>query len=548
MSSISDILSVYLVTDSRLLPPGVTLAESVAKAIEGGVSIVQLREKSLDTAGFVKLARELQQICKKANVPFLINDRVDVALAIDADGVHIGQDDMPLTTARRLLGSSKIIGVTVETPAQAVQAAIDGADYIGTSAVYPTTTKVHPRGIAALGHDGVADILAAVAQWEDSNTDSELQPARRIPVITIGGINATNVEQLVIATTEKTLSIRGDKTPKILAGVAVVSAIIAEQDSKTAAEKLKTQFTSGLTSAKALAASASLEASSLALRMFSRLSISDASNNLCDRVVAAFEKVRSNKPLVHNITNFVVMTMSADIILHAGGSPLMAHSVQEVENIVAFISSLVINIGTLSDPWIEGMHKAAAKANERNVPIVLDPVGGGATPYRMKTTMDLLTKHRIAIVKGNAGEIGSILGSSEVASRGVDSAGELKEPHLVAKKASLLLNGTTVCISGKDDFISDGTRVVKCSNGNGMLGTITGTGCSTTALIGCFAGVESDPVVAAVGGTVLMGVAAELAMASGDVRGASSFRIALFDAIFNMDASTLRKLMRVTVL
>jgi hydroxyethylthiazole kinase len=269
------------------------------------------------------------------------------------------------------------------------------------------------------------------------------------------------------------------------------------------------------------------------------------------------------------------MNDNANAVLAIGGSPLMAHryfstasiilfdqhandiscinSTEEMSSIVSFINALVINIGTLSDPWIAGMHQAAETANSRNVPIVLDPVGVGATPYRMKTTMDLLNKHKIAILKGNAGEIGSIMGAEGVQSRGVDSEGDLKNPENVARELAKRL-GVCVAITGPVDYISDGKTVVRCHCGNDYLGKITGTGCNTTVLVGSFAGVESDPLVAAVGGILVMGIAAELAVmaktrdGSPKVTGPMSFKTALFDAIYHVDAATLKRHAKVEVL
>lgn len=133
--------SLYLVTDSSLVPEGTTLLNQIERALEGGVTIVQLREKNLDTGPFIELARQVQQITRKFNVPLLINDRLDVALAVDADGVHIGQDDMPMRQARQLLGPRKIIGVSVNTIDEAKEAIQAGADYLGVGAVWDTSTK-----------------------------------------------------------------------------------------------------------------------------------------------------------------------------------------------------------------------------------------------------------------------------------------------------------------------------------------------------------------------------------------------------------------------
>jgi thiamine-phosphate diphosphorylase/hydroxyethylthiazole kinase len=145
--------SLYLVTDSSLVPSHTTLLGQIEQALEGGVTIVQLREKDMDTGPFIDLARQVKALTQKYNVPFIINDRLDVALAVDADGVHIGQDDMPLVEARRILGHGKIIGVSCNNEDEARQATTDGADYLGIGAVWFTSTKElkkEPLGVAGV--------------------------------------------------------------------------------------------------------------------------------------------------------------------------------------------------------------------------------------------------------------------------------------------------------------------------------------------------------------------------------------------------------------
>ncbi|KAJ3035238.1 hypothetical protein HDV00_004146 [Rhizophlyctis rosea] len=526
MSKLAFDPTVYLVTDRNLLPPGVTLVDAVRSAIAGGVTLVQLREKTADTRTFVRTAQALLTVCRAANVPLLINDRIDVALAVDADGVHVGQDDMPLETARRLLGPNKILGVTCETVAQAVEAAESGlVDYIGTAAVFDTPTKKHKDGFEFLGISGVKSLLEAVRAWP-------------IPVVTIGGLNLSNIEQ-VLRESRVEAGPSGEPARQ-LAGIVFVSAIIAQPDASKAAsallEKIRPFVTASLQ--RVIPRPANLQA-------------------FVDKVAAALTRVRANRPLIHNITNFVVMNDTANTILHLGGSPVMAHAVEEVADITKFAGALVINIGTLSPTWVEAMHVAAKQASVLNTPVILDPVGAGATPHRTNTCIDLLKAHPIRILKGNAGEIGAIAGTEGVQTRGVESVGTLSNGALVAKNLSIQLGqqhpGKPLCvaISGVVDYISDGTRIVECANGNEWLGTLTGTGCTTAALTGCFAAVEEDPVVAAVGGVMAMGVAAEIAVEklvkeSGRVEGPGSFKRALYDALFRLDAEALRSRAKVT--
>ncbi|KAI9091168.1 thiamine-phosphate pyrophosphorylase [Phlyctochytrium arcticum] len=215
-------LSLYLVTDSGLLPEGRDLVDTVAEAIAGGVTLVQLREKKLGTRSFLALAQRLLKVCRAAGVPLLINDRIDIALAVDADGVHIGQDDMPLATARKLLGQDKIIGITVETAEQAKTAIANGADYLGSAAIFPTGTKQHPAGFKPLGVDGVRSLMESVQE-------------HNLPMCTIGGIGFSNVEEILEGAV-----VRGGPGGRVysLQGVAVVSAIIANDNPRAEAAAL----------------------------------------------------------------------------------------------------------------------------------------------------------------------------------------------------------------------------------------------------------------------------------------------------------------------
>lgn len=204
MSRLSD-LSVYVITDRRLIGSR-PLEEVVAAAIRGGASVIQLREKEATTREMIDLARRLLAVTRTAGVPLIINDRVDVALAVDADGVHLGVDDMPIALARRLLGPDKIVGGSPETVEQAIQMERDGADYLGVGDVFGTRTK--PDAGPPIGPEGLRRVVEAVT----------------IPVVGIGGIRAENAGEVIRAGA---------------AGVAVVSAVMAAADPEAATRQLR---------------------------------------------------------------------------------------------------------------------------------------------------------------------------------------------------------------------------------------------------------------------------------------------------------------------
>lgn len=197
-------LLLYAVTDRSWLN-GQTLYEQVEQALEGGATFVQLREKELNEEHFLEEAREMKELCRKYNVPFVINDNVDIALTMDADGVHVGQSDMEAGDVRAKLGPDKIIGVSAQTVEQALLAQNHGADYLGVGAVFPTGSKADASEVS---HDTLREICQAVD----------------IPVIAIGGIGKNNVKEL---------------SGSGICGVAVISAIFAQKDIKVATEELK---------------------------------------------------------------------------------------------------------------------------------------------------------------------------------------------------------------------------------------------------------------------------------------------------------------------
>jgi hydroxyethylthiazole kinase len=242
------------------------------------------------------------------------------------------------------------------------------------------------------------------------------------------------------------------------------------------------------------------------------------------------KKIREEKPLIHNITNYVVMNFTANTLLAMGASPVMAHAPNEVEEMVSLAGALVINIGTLSDPWIDAMFLAGKKANSRGVPIVFDPVGSGATSLRTETTRRIAQSLRLAVVRGNASEILSIA-SSGSATKGVDSLHEVEQAAEIATTTAREIK-SVVAVTGKIDLITDGTKIIRCSNGHAMMGSITGTGCAATAAIAAFAAVTPNALDAAAAGLAFFGLAGEMAAASAKAPG--SFMIALIDSLYAM--------------
>ena len=253
------------------------------------------------------------------------------------------------------------------------------------------------------------------------------------------------------------------------------------------------------------------------------------------------EKIRETSPLIHNITNYVVMNSTANALLAIGASPVMAHAVEEVEEMTGIARALVINIGTLSEPWVQAMLFAVRRAGELGIPVILDPVGVGATSYRTVTCHDLIDAAPPAVIRGNASEI-MALTMEEAKTKGVDSS----DPSSTALEAAKLLNSNTgsgVCISGEVDYIVDGGSVIQIENGHPMMARVTGLGCTATALCGAFAAVSSSFSAAAVGAMVVMGIAGEIAAES--CKGPGSMQVGFLDALFHLSEDDLTDRIRI---
>jgi hydroxyethylthiazole kinase len=250
----------------------------------------------------------------------------------------------------------------------------------------------------------------------------------------------------------------------------------------------------------------------------------------------SLRRLREAKPLVHQITNYVVMNETANATLALGALPVMAHAREEVEEMVQLAGALVLNIGTLSPHWVDAMLAAGRKANELGVPVVLDPVGAGATTYRTETAKRILDEVGVTVLRGNVGEVATLVGvAAEV--RGVESIDAGGDAAEVARSAARSL-GVVASVTGPVDHVSDGETVLAVSNGHPLLAAITGTGCMSSTVTGCFLAVNRDrPLDGAAEALVAFGVAGEDAAVG--ARGPGSFHVALYDALAALDPSTL---------
>ncbi|MBC2709721.1 MAG: hydroxyethylthiazole kinase, partial [Desulfosarcina sp.] len=238
-----------------------------------------------------------------------------------------------------------------------------------------------------------------------------------------------------------------------------------------------------------------------------------------------------------NITNLVVMNYTANALLAMGASPVMAHAENEVEEMVSHAGSLVLNIGTLTDDTVVSMIKAGKKASIQKTPIILDPVGAGATSLRTVSAQKIIAETNISVIRGNASEILS-LRHSDSKTKGVDSVHAVDDAAQTAKTLASELK-TTLAITGPVDFITESNRVYRVSNGHPLMARVTGTGCTATAAIGAFMAVDPDPVSATVTALAYFGLAGEIAGESASAPG--SFMIGMLDALYTITPDQLKE-------
>ncbi|NWQ42519.1 hydroxyethylthiazole kinase [Bacillus sp. EB106-08-02-XG196] len=252
------------------------------------------------------------------------------------------------------------------------------------------------------------------------------------------------------------------------------------------------------------------------------------------------QRVREENPLVHNITNVVVTNFTANGLLSLGASPVMAYAPEEVEDMVSISRALVLNIGTLNKEVVGSMILAGKKANVLGIPVIFDPVGAGATRFRTEMAQRILNEVNISVLRGNAAEIANVLGAkTEI--KGVD-AGEQQQGNSLdlALLAAKKLN-TIVVITGKEDVLTDGETTYLVSNGHPLLTKVTGTGCLLTSVIGAFAAVERNLLLAGLSAVTFYGIAAEKAVEKVGDLGPGSFQIEFINQLAHVSSEDIHQ-------
>ena len=258
-----------------------------------------------------------------------------------------------------------------------------------------------------------------------------------------------------------------------------------------------------------------------------------------EEVNLAFVRIKEKRPLVHHITNYVTVNDCANVVLAIGASPVMADEIKEVADMVSICNALVLNIGTCNERTLASMLEAGKTANAKNIPIILDPVGIGATPFRFQAVAQLMKELHFSVIRGNMAEI-KVIAGLRAKSAGVDSLEDESASAEVAKNLAKSL-GCVIAITGKIDSVSDGEKTYLLDNGHVNLTKVTGTGCMTSSLIGSFLGAGNDAFHSAIGGISCMSIAGEIStckLTTNEEIG--SFKVYLMDAISAITSQILK--------
>lgn len=460
-----NIYELCFVTDRDFLRD-ISLEEAVEKSILGGVSMIQLREKNISKEEFINIGKSILQITRKYNIPLIINDNVSVALELDAEGVHLGQGDMNPIEARKILGENKIIGISISSLEEFEKSKNYPVDYYGVGPIYTTNTKKDAN--PAMGLENL----------------KKLKKLTDKPLLTIGGINVSNVHEII--------ENNGD-------GVAIISGILKDENkiyenTVNISKKLRTSFVK-------------------------------------KRLDQKIEKLREKNPLIYHLTNTVTINDCANVTLAIGGSPLMSFCLEEMDEIIKISNGIVLNIGTMDKEMRNILLEVGKLANKYKKPIVLDPVGIGATKCRKELIKNLLENVQISVIKGNLAEIKSIINWSGK-SKGVDSLdNSLEDEILDLGKEFMKKYNCVLGITGKNDYIFSKEEIIKISNGHEKMSKVTGTGCMTASLIGSFLGSFENDFLSTILGIGIMGISGEIASSQCETLGTGSLRVKIIDNI-----------------
>lgn len=513
--------SLYLVTDSGMLPEGKTLYDQVKAGLENGVTLVQIREKDADTKFFIEEALSIKELCHEHNVPLIINDRVDVAIAIGADGVHVGQDDMPIPMVRKLVGPEMVIGWSVgfaHEVDQLAQWGPDMVDYIGIGTLFATQTKKNPKK-APMGPSGAIRVLDAL----------ERNNATWCRTVGIGGLHPDNIERVLY----QCVSSNGKRS---LDGISVVSDIVASSDAGKSTKVLRSLLDKND-------------------YKFVNLNVSQNSLPTADVHASILSMTAKTCPLVQHITNKVHQNFGANVTLALQGSPIMSEIESEVRDLAAIPNAtLLLNTGSVAP--IDMVKSAIRAYNDVKRPIIFDPVGYSATDTRLTLNNTLLALGQFSCIKGNSSEIIGLAELDKNKMKGVDASTGLSVELLIKATKIVAYKYKTVAVcTGTYDVVADGTVNGKYFLAKGtpehsvdaipcvtiydgdipIMADITASGCSLGSTIACMVGGQKEDTNlfhAVITAVLLFKTAGKIA--SEKCNGSGSFHVELIDALYRL--------------
>ena len=471
----------YAVTDTSWLR-GQTLVQQVEAALRGGVTMVQLREKELRGEALEQEAREILAVCRQYGVPLLINDDVMLAKKIGAEGVHVGQSDMAASQAREILGPDVIIGVTARTIEQAQAAEKAGADYLGSGAVFGTSTKKDAKPMDPAYFQQICESVS-------------------IPVVAIGGITADNIRQL-----------EGRK----MTGFAIVSGIFAAQDIEAQTKKLwKTAQDLCLPGQPERLRSRIEKCRPVVQCITNIVTVNDCANALL--------AIGGSPTMAHHPEEMADFAAVSDALVCNMGATESLDAMM-----TAGLASCIKGEGKAENT---GKSPETGRAGKAGRPIVIDPVGCASSSFRRGKCLELIKAVQPSCIRGNAAEIRA-LATDHDTGRGVDDL-EAETPDAARSAMDLARKtGAIVIASGETDYVADRTRLYEVKGGTAWMSRVTGTGCMLSSLLGAFLAVENSALSAAAC-CAMMNACAEKALAETVRRrgGTGTFHICLMDAL-----------------
>lgn len=476
----------YAVTDTSWLR-GQTLAQQVEAALRGGVTMVQLREKKLEGEALEEEAREILALCRRYGVPLLINDDVMLAKKIGAEGVHVGQSDMAASQAREILGPDAIIGVTARTIEQARAAEKAGADYLGSGAVFGTSTKKDAKPMDPAYFQQICESVS-------------------IPVVAIGGITAENIRQL-----------EGRK----MTGFAIVSGIFAADDIEAQTRKLWKDAQDLCLPGQPERLRARVEKSRPVVQCITNIvTVNDCANALL--------AIGGSPTMAHHPEEMADFAAVSDALVCNMGA---------TESLDAMMAAGLASRNRKNTENAENTERAGLAVNgekrgERTErPIVIDPVGCASSTFRRGKCLELIKAVKPSCIRGNPAEIRA-LATGHDTGRGVDDL-EAETPDAARSAMDLARKtGAIVVASGETDYVADGIRLYEVKGGTAWMSRVTGTGCMLSSLLGAFLAVENSALSVAAC-CAMMNACAEKALAETVRRhgGTGTFHICLMDAL-----------------